>query len=250
MTAILDILDGSISRDKDGYQHSRFAIVESVTGNADARMYNALQDPQLPQYGDAHPTIPGITLNNISGSIIDNETIKVTLSYSVKQGEENGSSNASVRVSAGTTFEEVKTDGTGATMETEYWTDLNSVQNIETFITEVEKPRLTFDFEYTESAFPKTAIDTYHGKLNSTIWNGYAVGTILCVAVSVDQQGSEYKIRMSFTYNQDGWKFIGKISSAVSNVTTWTDPLLDQLTGTKTFDVYESVDFTPLGFTM
>ena len=253
MAAALDIKENArISRDKNGYRVDRIAIVTGVTGTASQRLYNAINDIGLPNYGDVHPDIAGIYLNDITADVIDPETVRVTMSYYNDPSDAEGG-ETSVRVSAGTTIEEVTTDILGAAMETEYtvteeifnWTTVKP-----TFTADVEIPRLTFDFETTSATLPKTSMDTYHGKINSAIWNGYAIGTILCAAVNIDQQGDEFKIRYSFIYNADTWKFLAKVPDAPGNIASTTDLDLDILTGIKEFDVYESVDFTPLGFTL
>ena len=55
-----------ISYGKNGFRVERTAIVSNVTGNAENLLYRAITDSSLPQYGDPHPTVPGIALKNIT----------------------------------------------------------------------------------------------------------------------------------------------------------------------------------------
>ena len=248
MAAIVDIKRQSrIVHDKNGYRVERIAIVSGVTGSLDALLKNAIEDGQLPAYGDPHPSITGITLNSISGSPIGGGLYRVVLSYFKDTGAAQGSANATVRASATTAVEEVGVDAAGNAMTTTF-SHANSTYEPR-FVAEVEKPRVSFDFEWTEAAFPQSTIDTYLGKINSAVWNGYAAKTILCTGINVTQSGDEYRVRMSLTHNPETWVFVAKIKPYYSTATT-TDPSLDMTTGTKKFDVYPAVDFTPLGLTL
>lgn len=253
MTAVLDITDGSIRLDKNGYRVDRVALVESVTGSASTRIYNAINDAALPNLGDAHPDISTITLNDISGDIIDPDTVRVVLSYYKDSSTVTGSSNAESSASATTALEIVKTDILGADMSTEYNVNIpfqGPTVVYPTFEAEVEKPRMTFSFSYTAASFPKTEIDSYLGKINSALWNSYAIGTVLCSGVIADQRGDDYLVTFTFTYNPETWKFKAKIPHSPDEISGSTDLSLDTATGIKEFDVYSSVDFTPLGFTL
>ena len=252
MAVTIDIKDGArISRTKNGYRADRIAIVSGVTGSASARLYNAITDSGLPAYGSAHPSISTIYLNDITGDVIDPDTVKLTLSYYDDPTNADGGETTS-RASGTTTIEEVKLDINGDAMVTQYTGASIPIISGETFTAEVERPRVTFDFEFTSSTFPKSTIDTYLGKINSVIWNGYPVKTILCTAVNTDKQGDDYKIRISFAYNPDTWVFLAKTSyyppllDHPSNV----DSSLDLATGTRPWDVYSTADFSPLALTL
>jgi hypothetical protein len=251
MATQLDIQQNSrISQNKDGFRVDRIALVSGVTGDPDERLYNAITDAGLPDYGDEHPSISGIYLNELSADVIDPETVKVTLSYYNDSATAEGGETTS-RASGSTNIEETKLDINGDDMTTRY-VDGSIIYPKVSFTAEIERPRVTFDFEYTVSSFPKTTIDTYLGKINSVIWNGYAVETILCVAVDVNQEGSLYRVRISFAYNADTWAFLAKMPTAPPLTAHATDPDsdLNLTTGIRPFDVYDQVDFVPLGLSL
>lgn len=251
MAVTIDIKDGAtISYGKDGYRADRVAIVTGVTGTASQKMYNAINDVGLPNYGDAHPSISTIYLNELSAEVIDTVTIKVTLRYYDDPSTADGGQTTS-RASVTTAVEETNEDISSNRLETRYGT--TGVDYQKWFTAEVERPRVTFDFEYTESTFPKTTIDTYVGKINSAIWNSYAIETILCTGVNVDQQGDDYLVRVSFAYNPDTWAFNAVIKDkALPLLAHSSDPDagISLTTGVRAFDVYNTVDFTPLGLTL
>ena len=254
MAAKIDLKKSSrIVLDRNGYRVERVARVSGVTGAIEDLLHQAITDAQLPAKGDPHPTVAGITLNSLTAEPLGGGNYKVILSYYKDTGAASGSSNATVQANATTATEEIGTDAAGAVMTTTYQraTGPGQFEVYEPrFTADIEKPRVTFDFEYTAAAFPKTEIDTYLGKINSAIWNGYAVRTILCTAINVSQSGDEYRVRFSFAYAEDTWDFVAKIKPFYTSGMTTTDPALDLTTGTKTFIVYPQVDFTPLGFTL
>lgn len=257
MTATLDIIENtSISLDKDGYRVERIAIVEGVTGATNSeKIYNAINDVQLPNLGDAHPDIASITLNDIQGRVIDNQTVEVTLSYYSDHGAATGSANATVRASSGTTEEETNTDIYSNRLH--FYTNFNTASGFTfdsgVFTAEVQQPRLVIDFEYTSTTFPYDEIKQYMGKVNSIPWNGYPAKTILCTAINANEEGDNYRVSFSFAHKKETWQFYAALKS--NNMTlpgsdhaTKPDALVDLYAAAKFFDVYESVDFTPLSF--
>ena len=70
--------------------------------------------------------------------------------------------------------------------------------------------------------------------------------------IFVDQQGDEYRVRISFAYNADTWVFLARTRHAPPLTAHPTDPdaLLDLVNGVRSYDVYDLVDFTSLGLTL
>ncbi len=257
MAVKIDLKSGSTwVRDKNGDRATRIAHITGVTGTPDALLKAALDDPAMPQYGDHIDPADdsSITVQSIIVSALSGDVYQARIEYYHDPGSVSGSSNATVQCNAATTVEETALDINGAAMETVYTVAEQLLWQYSivkpAFSAEVERPRVTYDFEYTDTAFPKTLIDTYLGKVNSVIWNSYAINTVLCTAINVSQQGDNYRIRFSFAYNENTWKFIASIPDAVDNIASSTDVDLNLTTGTKEFDVYDEVDFSPLGFTL
>ena len=251
MSAIIDLKQNArITVNKNGKRIDRTAIVSGLTGDINTLLESAITDGALPNYGDAYPTDSAITLNSITAEPKSGGDYLIRMSYFTETGSETGSANATSRASATTVSEETKLDITGAAMTTQYIKDGAIIS--ERFTADIERPRVTFDFEYISATFPQATINTYLGKINSVIWNGYAVETILCTAVNVSQQGAEYQVRMSFAYNADTWAFLARTSYAppLTDHGTSPDAGLDNATGTRPYDVYSTVDFTALGLTL
>lgn len=252
MSTIIDLntKQSTITEDADGFRVERYAIVSGVTGDADQKLKNALADAGLPDIGDAHPEISAITLQSKRGTVIDASTVQVQLSYFFKEGTETGSSNATSSANATTAIEATKFDKDGNQLVTQYIASGVTVSR-DSFTAEVERPRITFEFEYRSATFPKTDINSYLGKINSAIWNGYAVETILCTAVNVQQNESDYTVRFSFAYNVDTWVFNARTTyQPTADHGTNPDSELDKTNGTRPFDVYDTVSFAALGFTL
>lgn len=254
MAVDIDIKAGSTwRRDKNGDRATRVAIISGVTGNIDTLLKNALDDASMPNYGDAHPADSTITLQNITVTPLGGGRYRAAMEYFKDPSSASGSSNATANVSATTVNEVATSDKNGAAMESEY-TVTNSIYSWSvinpTFEADIEVPRITIDFEYVTSTYPLAEINQYLGRINSADWNGYAPRKILCSAIQVNQNGNEYRVRFSFTHEDDTFDFIAKVPDAPGNIVSSTDTDLDINTGLKSFDVYETVDFTPLGFAL
>ena len=251
MTAKIDIKKSSrLKLDRNGYRAERVAIVSGVTGDADAVLFNALNDAALPDIGDAHPVIDSINLQTVQSESMGGGQYRIIMSYFSDLGAEVGSSNARFTAASNTSTETIYQDINGDPMQSEYAAGTGLVS--EYFPAEIEKPRLNLDFTYTSTNYPQSDIDKYSGKINSVAWLGYAVGTILCSGVYVEDDGDNYRVRFSFQHNVETWVFKAQVSYHYANISAHPvrpDPDLDLDTGIKLFDVYESVDFTPLGFT-
>ena len=256
MAVQFDKLASRISRDENGNRIDRVAIVTGVTGNADQKLINALNDAQMPSIGDAHPQDSTITLRDIQGEVIDTETVRVVLSYYQELGTATGEANATVRAWGASAPDQTDVDINGNRLHFYTLVGVNGtgiITNSRAFTAEVERPRLTLDFEYTSTAFPIDNIKTYYGKVNSIPWNGYKAKSMLCSNINATQEGSGYRVTMSFSENADTWQFHAAIKEPNMNLpasdnATNPDPLVDKFDAAKKFEVYESVDFTPLGF--
>lgn len=242
-------------RDKNGDKAVRIAHITGFDPlvTPDLVLKAALDDPLMPQFGDAHPQDANITVQSITMRALSGAVYEASIEYYTDPTSVTGSANASARVYSGTVREEVTKDISGNPLATEYtvvnssfsWTVMQP-----RWTAEVERPRLTFEFQYLANAYPGTEINTYNGKVNSLAWNGYAPRTILCMGVDAEKVGTQWNVRFSFAYNEDTWDFIATAPDAPGNIASSSDGLLNLTTGTKTFQVYDAVDLTPLAFTL
>ncbi|MCP5079231.1 MAG: hypothetical protein GY951_14395, partial [Psychromonas sp.] len=90
-------------------------------------------------------------------------------------------------------------------------------------------------------------------KVNSLPWNGYTEKAVLCTSINADEQGDTYKVKFTFAVEDATWQFVGAVKHndlkmPVSHHPTNPDYNFDIYQAAKRFDVYEFVDFTPLGF--
>lgn len=259
MAIKLDIKQGStITRDKNGWRIERIGLITiALDGgsppSADAILYMAATDGSLPALGDAHPSIATVYLETITAEPVAAGKFRVRLIYTDQPGFP-AASNIDIRVSAATAPDTTGKDNLDADMSTVYRTQ-NDVDNswfsYEFFTADIERPRATIEFTYTVAGdFPQSLIDTYLGKLNSAAWNGYAEKTVMCQAVNVTPQGDDWRVSITFVYNAAGWLYTAQIAAPVEQVVTWTDVNLNTTTGRKTFEIYNTVDFTPLGLVL
>lgn len=257
-TVHLDIITSTISEDENGFRAERHAIVEGVTGAADTRLYNAINDPGLPSIGDAYPAISTITLQEKNAEAIsdDSANFSVTLVYYDDPGSTTSESTATVRAYGTTAEEEQDEDINGDRLH--FYINLSTANGITSsspFTAAVERPRLSFDFEYTANAYPYNDIKNYLGKVNNAPWNGYAAKSLLCTSISADEEssGNSYRVRYTFAHREATWQFLAAVKEPGMDLpatahATKPDSEVDLYAAAKYFDVYESADFSQLAF--
>jgi len=249
MAAKIDIKENSqISLNRDGYRSQRVAIVSGVTGTAAEVLFNAINDAALPDIGDVHPEVSTITLQEVICAPLGGGQYKVTMTYYKDAGTSTGPSTAQPRATVAVGVEETSLDVNGVSMQTAY--RAAGATFSQRFTAEVERPRITFEFEYIATSWPTSELTTYAGKVNSVAWNGYAAGSILCTGINVTPEGDNYSVVYSFAYRPEGWQYQAKTQQPAPLLASITnpDPELDLETGIRLYTVYSTVDFNALGF--
>lgn len=256
MAVKIDIKPGSqISQDKNGIRAVRTALISGVTGNSDEVLNNALNDASMPNIGDAHPVITGITLQSIQIAPAGGTQYQAALNYFDDPTSATGQAAASVSIDASVATETTKKDINGDTLSYRIRAAKTGsfVTESQIFEAEVDRPRRVLTFTYTSTAIPFADIDTYQGKVNAAPWNGYAAKKLLCSSISVSEKGNEYELRWVFVYNELSWQFDAALTGSNYTIPA-TDHLTDPSTGidlydlNKKFDVYETADFSALAF--
>jgi len=254
MTVKIDIKKNSrITYGKDGYRAERIAIISGVTGDADELLYNALNDASMPAYGDAHPAIAEITLQSISVNPLGGGNYQAIMLY--YQDDGTGQSTSTIRASASTASDETQSDINGDPL---FFTITASTYASRTtqsqlFTAQVERPRHRLSFEYIGSAYPAAEINKYLGRVNDAPWNGFASKTLLCSSIDATSEGDNYNITFSFDHAPATWQYVGALTGrdyqipATAHPTDPTDGV-DLYDLAKRFDVYETADFSALGF--
>lgn len=249
---------GQAVRDRDGWHDTVHYLVTGVTGTGDARRYNAMIQPGVPSYGDAHPTIAGIQVVNITcapaGEAEDAQFI-VAVEYRVPEKDDlasNGVVGAVVERSMdfGTVTEVTTEDILGASLDVNYTGKYsgNFIAIERTLEAERDVPLVRARFSSIIAGGNVTTLGAqYNGKINSTTWNGYPAKTWLCVGpVASEINGStNFLGEWDFVYRPDTWTWKGAIT--LGGV---VPDDADTAGGTLTAEVYEAIDFGPLGFVL
>lgn len=254
MAAKIDIKRNSRMRlTRDGYRAERIATISNVSGTAEEVLYNAINDSQLPDIGDAHPEVADITLQSLDCQPLGGGRFRVVMTYFKDSGQTTTRANAEVRLQSSLAVEEENVDSGGGAMTATYLAGSTLVKQV--FTAEVERPRATFEFEYTVAAIPHEDINAYMGRVNKTAWNGYARGTILCAGIDAQPAGADYRVTYTFAYRAGGWDYQGKLLSnpyAVNPVSIAPgdpDYEIDYDNQTKSFSMYFEAELNDLGFT-
>lgn len=253
MSIIKDIIsDQSLKRGSEGYEAERVYIVESA-GTPEARLYSAITTAGIPQFGDPHPVIPDVQVNDITASPVTGATpnlVKVRVNYAgpspedlIAAGETDVSSGEisfNTSLASELTYRDINgqfiiVEWRGGTISTKY-------AGIE-----VQRPQLSVRLKRTESALPKSVIENFLGKVNSTSWAGFPPKTWLCTAVDVNEESAgKFVVDYGFSYKADDWRVevtVGLTQAQIDEL-----PLdVDSGNGFGIFDVYKTADFNALG---
>mgnify|MGYP001816537199 FL=1 len=95
-------------------------------------------------------------------------------------------------------------------------------------------------FERTESSAPDVRMQSYVGKLNSIALGAYAPETLLCSAIDGNSTDNViWTVSYEFEYDAAGWKHVDRYHDSAGAIPAVATDV--------TFDVLETIDFTPLG---
>jgi hypothetical protein len=261
-----DIIEQStIKRDKDGYSVDRFYIVDSVGGKAESRLYTAITKSGVPQFGDGHPTIPGIQVTSVSAAPISNSQIRIGVTYGVpsvddeqEQQEDTGANEgtASVVLTTAVENEVVYNDINGELLlvtYNRYATVGDPTSNFQPTkfygSATVQRPQLQAVFTRTENSLPLSALASHLGKVNSSPWSGYPAKTWLCTSISANEDKGKFEVSYTFNQRDTGWRAFIVVPLTRAEASDF--PLdLDSGNGIARYDVYESADFNALGLSL
>lgn len=78
----LDVIEGhTITEDTGEVVVVRIVEVQGLEGDADVRAFNALQESEVPQFGDPHPSIPVIRVGSRVVTAIDTNNVSIEINY-------------------------------------------------------------------------------------------------------------------------------------------------------------------------
>jgi hypothetical protein len=276
MAVISDLIEGTLSHDGSGWQDRRLFMVTDVTGaNPAARKYTAINHPDIPRRGDAHPGgVPGCTVQSIdcepeSG---DNTKFRVTVQYggdSAGSAESlQGSGIKALEISTSTLSKETTRDINGRRMQVTYTGETYLINLVGYESPQEFTPTIVSQIgvaEYDEvliraSVTVERTIPSLSenfavaGRVNASRWSGSDPYTWLCVGVdsSVGSNG-RHDWRYQLAYLKEGWRFEASVGKGgyLGGGTIGTNYVASDIrvgNGIEFFDLYEPYEFRSLGF--
>ncbi len=245
-----DLIDEArLTEDQDGFTAERSFIVEGVSGNAATKLYSALSDSNIPQFGEPHPSIPNIqAVDRQAVPIESGNQIRVEVTYATPSDEDAATSeagNGKALVTSSLTNEQTHFDIHGNLIKASYSFGANSISTNYSAV-EVQRPQTRVTLSRKESAMPKSHIKNYLGRINSVEWSGFAPQTWLCSGISVRESGGSFEVDYSFEYREERWK--GELVLPLTSAEAQDNPIdKDTGNGYALFDVYKTADFNSLG---
>jgi len=237
-----------LTRDSDGFTAERGYIISGLTGDDPAKLYQAMQTPGLPQYGDPHPVIPDIEVTQIIVEpLTSGSQVRVDIVYrKPDESAADAAADQSGQVTLNTSLvgEEEFRDVNGDLLTATY-VDSFGVQ-IRYFTANVERPQLRVSFKRTEQQIPKSAINNYLGKVNSAEWSGFPPRTWLCSSITAEENAESYDVEYTFVHRAETWRI--EVLAGITEDQASQFPIdVETGNGYAVYEVYEQANFNNLG---
>ena len=205
------ISESTLTRNRNGYSVVR---VYSVTGLDPASAldpkYQAILTVGVPQYGEYHPTVPGLRVEEVL-AVPDSATVVHVHVHYATPGSGNRPPQLGdaprLSVSAITTQEERSygVDATGNVFALEATDPSTNVK--QPVSVRLAVPQLSIRLLRREDQDPVPAAKAYVGTVNSNKFRNFDVGTLLCAAINAetDDAGKTYLVTYDFQYAPTSW---------------------------------------------
>lgn len=255
-TVKLDITQGaSFERAADGLRCVRVAVVTGLSGGAQDRLYAASTASGLPALGSAHPSVPAMRLTSIEAQPQGDSAALVRLVYrtpeSIPGADPADPTLPRYEVGSSVVTTRTLTDAAGDPLEVSYdgAERLEDEPRTQRVNADVMRPQTTLRVVRVESSSPAAAARDKVGKVNGSTWQSGAAKTWLCTGIhgkSVDA-GETWLVTYDFQFNPATWRrTVGFTSPRTGRVPSDASESGPEL-GIKTFDLYETADFSALG---
>lgn len=247
MTAVVrDVIESStISESRDGITATRVFIVSDVTGSAESRIVTALQDPNVPQYGETHPALPDLQVTDKTAQPIDTDSFRVYVTY--------GQTDSLDVVGGRETIEVGSTPGTRTTARDyrgllltkevvieEVDSSGNITRKTETRVAEIEEEvgLVTYIVRRRETENPARAAMYYTNSVEG-LWK--------CARIygTSDDGGKTYSVTYELVYNPNGWDVIVEDRDDAGRIPLSSRPEIFQVSPRRGLPVTPLIDSLP-----
>jgi len=259
MTVTAHLISGeSLEQTADGWRSQAQYQVDGVTGSAAGKLYQAMSNSNVPQFGDPHPVLSLLRVSNRSARPITDastQVVVITITYEQPTSEQQTPSETEQsQIQVGSSVESVVTqrdvDGnqilvTHTYSKTDAEGNVQEVTQTQGGEVEYQVPSTSFSFSRREPQSPGDKSLLYVGKINSAFFAGAPAGHWLCTRIegSSDDGGQSYNVTYEFQRNSEGW------AATVVFIDTDTGrppPFLVEGVGIKDIEVYRRIDFNAL----
>lgn len=219
MTIRRHILGSAMQQGENGYEYLERCSIEVSGADYAEVAYNALNDPTMPQRfdtltfdvppNDFNLTARERRVTNVRNKegmalalvIVEIAWRNTTTQITAGNPDDNGDGVTTI----GSVTESVETefDRLGAEITVKRNVESGDIIQPVAF----RKAFPVIEFSRLEENSPRSRAQTHVGTINSTTWNGYAVGTVLCTAIvgTTRDSGQSYDVRYEFEYRSQGW---------------------------------------------
>lgn len=244
-----DLIEGAqLTETSDGIETTRiFLVTNLVDANPESKLFEALQTGGLPQFREAHPSIPNLFVSNRS---VESEAgsatqFRVTVLYKHLGGEEGIAEDITI----GSTVRNTKTalDVNGAQITVSFLGE-DEVLKTEPAEVSIQTPQMILTFIRKENSAPFEKAKRFVGTINSTPIFEDSARIWLCTRLEgiSNDAGSTFRVSYEFQRNEQTW----------DATVVFIDPVIKRPpvgvvigNGIETKQVYRTEDFSVLGLT-
>lgn len=215
-----DQIEGTtITRSSKGLELQRNAIVTGLSGSPDVIIYNALQEPGVPNQGDSHPSIPDLYVTNVTATPLENSNTQAWLiiTYGPPNATTyvpNETNPAQIETGATIVQRQTNLDRFGDLITVTYSNpdklDANNQPFEDTIVATVElqEPQVYLRLSRKEPEDPELKASLFVGTTNLTPFRGDGPFKWLCTAItgSSPNGGLDWDVRYEFQRNPSDWR--------------------------------------------
>lgn len=223
MTRIIEDLIGATTTLSlsDGFTATRIFFADAVEGNFDAIQFQAIENGQIPNTGDPHPTIPLIIVDNINATSAPNSRrqVKLTVNYKAPRfGDSAPDEEAQTQITISATVQTVQTNkhivnGVEKLIILQYSYPTgeapDGVDSVKEVVATIDKqiPLIVATLSRRESEDPAQKGFDNVGRLNSRRFIGGGKGLWLCTKIGGPSSdgGQTFQVTYEFMRKKGGW---------------------------------------------
>ncbi len=253
---VRDLIDqASLVRDASGLKATRKFFIEGLSDNANRRLFEGIELPDVPLHGTPHEAIPGLNVSSVAITPAPGSASQafVTIEYSTpSQNNKPPSESAVPVIEVGATLSTIETsfDSIGRQMILNHSVESTDLDTGDQIFTKLEpqpaKAQMQVPCPYVTlqrrepSPFNIAKTFVAVGCMNSVTWFDQPAHTWMCAAIRAKLSGNAFDVSYEFQHRARTWD-VELVYTDKNTGLPVADPVQD--VGRKTFQIYPEFDY-------